>query len=294
MQPTVLRAAQMACSSFWSARGSLPVNARRLKHLPLGRLPLSLGLTGVVDMLYNSLPPDFLHYIQLQCHSQVKDIESLKGGVISETSRVTLENGDTYVLKSCPSAEPGLYPKEADALQRLNLPGCPRVPHVVSFSESYLLMEDLGHSTPPSSKQWETFGRQVGKLHTFHNERFGFDYANYLGLTVQINDWCLDGYEFFVRQRILANMNQGYCAEILGRADREKIERFCRRLGELVPAQPASLSHGDLWHPNILTTKWGDIAYIDVYTDVNGYADEPVVIAHVGPGTGFLGPKPGF
>jgi fructosamine-3-kinase len=137
------------------------------------------------------------------------------------------------------------------------------VPRVVSWSESYLLMEDLGQAAPPSIRQWETFGRQVARLHALHNDRFGFDYDNYLGLTVQVNDWREDGYEFTVGQRVLPYVEQGRCAEILDRADREKIERFCSKLGGLVPSQPASLCHGDLWTPNVLATRWGDMAYVD-------------------------------
>jgi len=217
----------------------------------------------VAEMPGRDLPADLLKQIRQTCHSAIVRRESLKGGVISDTSRITLGNGGTYVLKACPSAPPDLYPKEADALKCLGLPGCPRVPRVIACSRSYLLLEDLGPAAAPTPAQWEVFGRQVARLHAVYNDRFGFDYDNYLGLVVQANDWCADGHAFFVQQRVLPHVERGLCAEILDRADRAKIDRVCARLGELVPSQPASLCHGDLWTPNILATQDGDVAYVD-------------------------------
>lgn len=38
---------------------------------------------------------------------------------------------------------------------------------------------------------------------------------------------------------------------------------MCDRLGELVPAAPAVLTHGDLWRGNVLSTEDGEAAFID-------------------------------
>lgn len=97
-------------------------------------------------MPHDNLPPDLRDTIQAEGHGQIRDLEPLKGGVISDTARITLDSGDTYVLKWCADAKPDLYQKETDGLQRLNLDGCPRMPGVISFSESHLLLEDLGRA----------------------------------------------------------------------------------------------------------------------------------------------------
>jgi fructosamine-3-kinase len=42
-----------------------------------------------------------------------------------------------------------------------------------------------------------------------------------------------------------------------------RVERLCSRLAELIPPQPASLLHGDLWCGNVISDRTGSPAIID-------------------------------
>lgn len=50
---------------------------------------------------------------------------------------------------------------------------------------------------------------------------------------------------------------------LLNTQDIRNLERLMRSLPELIPEQPASLLHGDLWSGNLITDKRGMPAIID-------------------------------
>ncbi|MBI4772265.1 MAG: fructosamine kinase family protein [Chloroflexi bacterium] len=86
-----------------------------------------------------------------------------------------------------------------------------------------------------------------------------------MGSTPQPNQWEADGCPFFAEQRL---MFQGRRAHEHGRLSRDslrRLERLAARLAsrELVPEQPASLIHGDLWGGNVITGPDGHAALID-------------------------------
>jgi fructosamine-3-kinase len=130
------------------------------------------------------------------------------------------------------------------------------------FDQAFLLLEDLAPA-PPCSDYWVIFGRQLAALHNTISRSFGFDHDNYIGSTSQSNPWTPDGYRFFAEQRLLYQGElagrQGY----LGAADLKRLMRLAARLPELVPAQPASLIHGDLWGGNAISDAKGLPALID-------------------------------
>src|SRR5439155_17124532 len=83
-------------------------------------------------------------------------------------------------------------------------------------------------------------------------ERFGWHRENLLGAVTQPNGWKDDGWQFFGEHRLLRYLDLENVKAALNADDRADLERVAARLPELVPAQPASLVHGDLWRPNVL------------------------------------------
>ena len=75
---------------------------------------------------------------------------------------------------------------------------------------------------------------------------------NYLGRLVQRNTWTDDGHAFFAEQRVLRYLDEPRSTEALTATDRSRVEHLAARLPALVPDQPASLLHGDLWWANVI------------------------------------------
>lgn len=193
--------------------------------------------------------------------ADIQSEEKLEGGMISLTRRITTSEG-TFVLKQCATPPPNLYQIEAEGLRALEVPGGPRVPKILSVGDDHLLLEDLGKHEPGPGF-WEEFGRRVARMHSYTKPQYGFDHDNYLGTLLMDNTWSDDGWEFFARTRMLRFLGEPLAEENLTAEDRKQVEKLAARLPELIPYQPPSLIHGDLWTSNMLVAPDGQPAVID-------------------------------
>lgn len=188
--------------------------------------------------------------------------DEVGGGCIHRCLRLRTESGPTLFLKLNPSVPADMFQREAEGLAALAVSGGPRLPRAHLWGPTFLLLEDLR----PSGRArgfWSDLGRQLAALHDVTAPRFGFDHDNYIGLTPQPNPWTDDGHEFFAAHRLLHQARLALDAGRLERSDVARIESLCRRLPSLVPSQPASLIHGDLWSGNVVGGPDGEPCLID-------------------------------
>jgi fructosamine-3-kinase len=130
-------------------------------------------------------------------------------------------------------------------------------------TDGLLLLEALA-ARDDSERSWEAFAHDLAALHrSTEHAMFGWPRDGYLGRVVQQNPWTVNGHEFFAQHRVLRYLDESLVQQELTSADRRAVERFCRRLTELIPAMPAVLTHGDLWPGNMLSRDDGRIAVID-------------------------------
>jgi len=155
-----------------------------------------------------------------------------------------------------------MFAREAEGLRALVVEDGPRIPEVYLFGEDFLLLEDLSPARPVSA-YWEVFGRQMAALHNHVNKHYGFVHNNYIGSTPQPNKWMLDGHLFFKKNRLDFQARLALNNNLLTIDDIEKVERLGDRLPDLIPEQPASLIHGDLWSGNATTDANGLPAIMD-------------------------------
>ncbi|TOO43842.1 fructosamine kinase family protein, partial [Vibrio parahaemolyticus] len=104
------------------------------------------------------------------------------------------------------------------------------------------------------------FGQQLAQLHQWGEQKeFGFDTDNYLGSTLQPNQWHKKWCMFFAEQRI------GWQLQLL----KEKgvtlvdIDDFIDVVKQLLAnhTPEPSLLHGDLWNGNVALTAFGPICF---------------------------------
>lgn len=193
---------------------------------------------------------------------EIASVKQAGGGCINNGARVLTSSGKTFFLKTNSQAPETMFACEAEGLEALRVEGAPKVPGSYLFDHQFILLEDL----VPASRApdyWPEFGRQLAVLHTKTSPRFGFEHDNFIGSTPQPNPWSDDGYEFFAEHRLnfqarLAQ-RQGYFKS----GEVQMVERLASRLDQLIPEQPASIIHGDLWSGNALTDEHGRPALID-------------------------------
>lgn len=184
------------------------------------------------------------------------------GGCINNGAVLTTDSGETFFIKINPHAPPDMFAQEAEGLDALRVENGPTLPRVILVGKVFLLLEDLSPA-PRSPDYWEVFGRQLATLHANINPQFGFSHNNYIGSTPQPNPWMGDGYRFFAQHRLVYQAHLARKRGLLSPVDTKKVEQLAHRLEELIPAQPASLLHGDLWSGNATTDSQGSPALID-------------------------------
>lgn len=208
------------------------------------------------------LPGEILTWLGEHGYGEVTSTDPVGGGCINNGVRLTTDAEATFFAKLNAQAPEDMFVREAEGLQALSVHDGPRIPTPYLAGAAFLLLEDLDPG-PRQSGYWVTFARQLAALHNHTNDEFGFEHDNYCGSTPQPNAWTLDGYEFFRVHRLEYQARLAHSSGLLSTLDLQRVEALSSRLPGLVPAQPASLIHGDLWTGNAETGPEGEPALID-------------------------------
>lgn len=209
------------------------------------------------------IPDKVQAWLRENGYGDVVDSRSVGGGCINNGIILATEAGDTFFLKTNQDAPEDMFAREAEGLEALRaVDGAPRAPRAYVSGSNFLLLE---YVTPASRQKdyWPEFGRRLAALHAHTQEEFGFEHDNYIGSTPQPNPRTPDGYIFFARHRLGFQANLARQRGLLTREQASSIEELGGRLPELVPEQPASLIHGDLWGGNVIADSGGAPAIID-------------------------------
>jgi len=184
------------------------------------------------------------------------------GGCISNGKIITTQSGKTFFLKTNPNTPADMFAREAEGLAALRVEDGPAVPKPYLHGRDFILLEDLAPAAR-ASDYWPTFGRQLAALHNHTHPQFGFEHDNFIGSTQQPNPWTENGHDFFTGHRLLYQGQLACQRRLLAPSDLSKVESICARLTDLIPEQPASLIHGDLWSGNAMTDSQGAPAIFD-------------------------------
>jgi fructosamine-3-kinase len=151
---------------------------------------------------------------------------------------------------------------EAEGLNELRTVDGPRFPRPLLIGPQFLLMEDL-KPAPRTKDYWTLLGRQLATLHAQTKPEFGFFRDNYIGSSLQPNLFSNDGYIFFANYRLNYQAELASRKGLLTKKDYKRVVDISARLDDLIPEQPASPLHGDLWSGNMISDEKGYPALID-------------------------------
>jgi protein-ribulosamine 3-kinase len=208
------------------------------------------------------IPDEVSAWLLEQGHGVVVSEEPVGGGCINNGARIKTKNGQRFFIKTNLSAPAEMFAREAKGLSALRIAAAVRVPDSHMTGEDFILLEDLAPA-PRSADYWETLGRQLARLHKHTDQQFGFNHDNYLGSTPQPNPRTTDGYEFFAEHRLGFQVRLARDNDLLSRGELLEFEELIGKLADLIPIQPASLIHGDLWGGNAISDSAGQPALID-------------------------------
>ena len=198
-------------------------------------------------------------------------ISPLTGGCIHSCSRLTCENGHSYVCKISSDSSAKMLKRESEGLVALSEAASIQSARplacgsVSSLGKEFLITEFIEAGTP-GPNFFERFGQDLARMHRdLSSERFGFHHDNYLGGTPQPNQWTSVWCDFWRGQRLghqleLLQYNTCSTPELQGLC-RELMEQLEDRIGGT--GEPACLLHGDLWSGNFLVDQQGNAVLID-------------------------------
>ncbi|MGD2156163.1 MAG: fructosamine kinase family protein [Anaerolineales bacterium] len=213
----------------------------------------------------DDIPKSVRNWLFENSYGPINSSHSVGGGCINEGRIIATSSGSTFFLKTNPKAPPDMFACEAEGLEALRVDDGPRVPQPFIHGDSFILMEDLSPA-PKRKTYWQEFAMGMANLHRHTNPNFGFTRDNYIGSNPQPNSWMEDGFVFFGENRLMFQARLARDRGLLKNDGIYKVEKLINRLSELVPEQPASLIHGDLWTGNATTESSGAPAIIDPAT----------------------------
>lgn len=223
--------------------------------------------------------PEVRNWIDENQVGTITSVDPVSGGCIHQALRVTTSSGKRYFLKQEPGKFPDIFQREAEGLEELRVEGGPMIPEVYLVGKDYLVLSDL-QLAPHCKDFWQIYGRQLAAVHLQRKQRFGFDSDNYIGSNPQRNRWMENGWDFFRDLRLNPQIKWANDRLLLDDKDNTKLDHLLNRLPDLIPQQPASLLHGDLWSGNLITNHIGEPALIDpaVYY---GWAEADLAMAEL-------------
>ena len=196
--------------------------------------------------------------------TDIISIEPATGGLAATSGLALRPDGSSIFAKvfaEPPSAD--AFTAEAEGLAALRNLGGVVTPDVLFAGRDLLVLSAL-RQRPNSEAFWEQLAHALAQLHaSTTSSRFGWHRDNWLGRRRQVNTWEDDGFQFFAQHRLLRWLDEPRVHAALDAVDRSALERLCARLPELLPKQPACLTHGDLWAQNVLAAPDGQPALID-------------------------------
>lgn len=176
---------------------------------------------------------------------------SIVGGCINNAIKINTNKGDFFV-KWNTNSKANMFQSEYNGLKVLKDTNTIRIPNVLCFDDDFLILEFIPPSNP-NNAFWEVFGQKLALMHKQTHSKFGLDFDNYIGSLCQDNTQNKNWTEFFIQNRLQAQLSIGNFSGTL----LSDIDKLFQKLPNLFPNEKPALLHGDLWSGNFLA-KNGD------------------------------------
>jgi fructosamine-3-kinase len=194
--------------------------------------------------------------------SSVVATAPVAGGDISTATRMRLSDGTTALMKTNPHAPEGFFDAEVRGLRWLEEAGGVAVPEVLASDQECLILRwvEPGKTTIDAAV---AFGQALATTHAAGAPAYGFEEDGFIGRLPLPNRTAPTWAEFYATRRVLPYLklarDRGHATE----EDAAAVEGVIGKLPELLPEEPPSRLHGDLWNGNVIWALDGVARVID-------------------------------
>ncbi len=213
--------------------------------------------------------PDLLqHRLEELLDCSIKQGRSVSGGSINQAAKITCSDDRELFVKWNRSAPDDMFPKEQKGLDLLKSANsglhCPKVIDTGSTDDGarFILMTYIQQGKAESNSS-QTFGEQLAALHRVTADNFGLGHDNYIGRLPQSNAKHANWIDFFVEERLEPQLTSAIDNGKLSSSIKTNFSNLYSKLPDLLPNEPASLLHGDLWGGNYCYNSDGNPAIYD-------------------------------
>ena len=218
-------------------------------------------------MISESLLTDIMHSINglSSQREQFMDFQSIGGGCINHTGKITTDKNNYFVKWNDRNTYPGMFEAEKEGLEalresKMSLPQpllCGN-----SCNYSFLLMEWID-SADRKANYWNLLAVQLAEIHRLTHTEYGWKSSNYIGSLAQENIFTNDWIEFFIHFRLEKQLKIALDSGKLGSRHNKIFSNLFKILPQLLPVEPPSMLHGDLWSGNVMVGETGNPVLID-------------------------------
>ena len=184
------------------------------------------------------------------------------GGDVCTATRLKLADGRTVLMKTLAHPPAGFFEAEARGLRWLGEAAGAACPPVLAVDADCVVLPwiETGKPTPDAAAE---FGRRLAATHAAGAAAYGLAQDGFIGRLPLPNATAPTWAEFFATRRVLPYLK---LARDRGLADDQQaaaVEGVVGRIGDLVPEEPPSRLHGDLWNGNVLWGSDGVVTMVD-------------------------------
>ncbi|MEN8248338.1 MAG: fructosamine kinase family protein [Bacteroidota bacterium] len=197
---------------------------------------------------------------------EVYSFKAVGGGSISNAYKLETSTGN-YFLKADSRAEAAqMFRAEGKGLKLLRANSRFTIPDFIGrdagSSTAMLLMEHI-NSAARNKTYWQDLGAWLAELHRTTQQDFGLDTHNFIGSLPQQNNYESTWGEFFINQRIIPQARLALRNGLISASFMEDVETTLPEIINLMPEEPPSLVHGDLWSGNLMVDEKGSPCLVD-------------------------------
>ncbi|MEL6537761.1 MAG: fructosamine kinase family protein [Bacteroidota bacterium] len=197
---------------------------------------------------------------------EVQQMHFASGGCINNAVQLITDQGEYFIKWNEDSTLEGMFEVEAQGLELLAGASPVYVPTVIGVGQvaqrQFLLLEYVS-SRYRASSYWEQLGEGLVALHQNTADQFGLEYNNYIGRLPQKNEPCPLWVDFFIENRLRVQAGLALYNHHVGASFMKQMDVLYTKLPDLLPVEPPSLLHGDLWSGNVMVDQQGLPCFID-------------------------------
>jgi fructosamine-3-kinase len=184
------------------------------------------------------------------------------GGDINTATRMRLSDGTTALMKTNHHAPEGFFEAEERGLRWLAEAGGVAVPEVLASDQECLILRwvEPGKTTIDAAV---SFGQALATTHAAGAPAYGLEHDGYIGRLPMPNKTAPTWAEFYATRRVLPYLKLARDRGMATEEDAIPIEAVIGRLPDLLPEEPPSRLHGDLWNGNVIWSLDGIARVID-------------------------------